>query len=77
MAQWVKNPPEMQEHQETQVWSLGQEGPLGEGMVPHSTILAWKTPWMEEPDGLQSKGSQRVRQDWLSMHNKKMHIDDT
>ena len=46
-----------------QFQSLGQEDPLQKGMAAHSSILAWKTPWMEEPSGLQSKGSQRVRQD--------------
>ena len=45
----VKNPPAMQE---TQVWSLGQEDPLEKEMVIHSSILAWKTLWAEEPDGL-------------------------
>ena len=40
--------------------SSGQEDPLGEGMATHSSILAWKIPWTEEPGGLQSFGSQRV-----------------
>ena len=48
---------------ETQVQSLGQEDPLEEGMATHSSIFAWRIPWTEEPDGLQSIGSQRVRQD--------------
>ena len=48
----------MQEQQETQVRSLGLEAPLEEGMAAHSTILAWRIPWTEEPDGLQSMGSQ-------------------
>ena len=56
----VKNPPEMQE--ETPVWSLGQEGFLEEEMASHSSILAWKIPWTEEPDGLQSVGSQSQTQ---------------
>ena len=43
--------------------SLGQEDPLQEGMVIHSSILAWKIPWTEEPGGLQSTGSQRVGHD--------------
>ena len=60
MAQWVKNPPAMQETQEMQVQSLGQEDPLEEGMATHSSILAWRSPWMEELGGLQSKGSQRA-----------------
>ena len=46
-----------------QVPSLGQEDPLEEGMATHSSILAWKIPWTEEPGGLQSMGSQRVRHD--------------
>ena len=45
---------------ETQVLSLGQEDPLEKEMAAHSTILAWKIPWTEEPDVLQSIGSQRV-----------------
>ena len=64
MAQWVKNPPAMQETQETWVQSLGQEDPLEEGMTTQSSILAWRIPWTEEPDGLQSMGPQRVRHDW-------------
>ena len=46
--------------QETQVASLGQEDPLEKGMATHSSILARRTPWTEEPDGLQSMGLQRV-----------------
>ena len=61
MAQAVMNLPAMQETQETQVRSLGWEDPLEEEMATHSSILAWKIPWTEEPDGLQSIGSQRVR----------------
>ena len=57
IAQLVKNLPTMQE---TWVQSLGQEDPLEEGMATHSSILAWRIPWTEEPGGLQSKGSQRV-----------------
>ena len=53
----------MQEPQETQVGSLGREDPLGEGMAAHSSILAWRTPWTEEPGGLQSMGSQRAGHD--------------
>ena len=48
---------------ETRVLSLGQEDPLKEEMATHFSILAWKIPWMEEPGGLQSIGSQRVRHD--------------
>ena len=50
----------MQETQETQVRSLGQEDPLEEGMVTHSSIRAWRILWTEEPGGLQSMGLQRV-----------------
>ena len=53
----VKNPPAMQE---TQVGSLNQKDPLEEGMATHSSILAWRITWTEEPGGLQSIGSQRV-----------------
>ena len=48
---------------ETWVRSLGQEDPLGKAMAPHSSTLAWKIPWMEEPGGLQSMGWQRVGHD--------------
>ena len=54
----VKNLPAMQE---TQVQSLGQEDSLEKGMAIHCSILAWRIPWTEEPGGLQSMGSQRVR----------------
>ena len=53
----------MQETQETQVQSLGQEGPLEKGMATHSSIITWTVPWTEEPGGPQSEGSQRVRHD--------------
>ena len=56
----VKNLPAMQE---TRVRSLGQEDALEKEMVTHSSILAWRIPWTEEPGGLQSTGSQRVRHD--------------
>ena len=46
--------------------SLGQEDPLEKGMAIHSSILAWKIPWTEDPGGLQSIGSQRVRNDWVT-----------
>ena len=49
--------------QETWVQSLGQEDPLEKEMATHASILAWKIPWTEEPDGLQSMGSQRVGND--------------
>ena len=63
MVQWVRNPPAMQETQEMWVRSLGQEDPLEEEMATHSNILAWTIPWTESVGGLQSTGSQRVRQD--------------
>ena len=59
----VENPPAMQQLQETQVRSLGGEDPQEEGTSTHSSILAWRIPWTEDPDGLQSIGSQRVRHD--------------
>ena len=49
---------------ETRVWSLGREDPLQKEMATHSSILAWRIPWMEDSGGLQSTGSQRVRHDW-------------
>ena len=57
VAQTVKNLLAMQE---TWVRALGQEDPLEKGMDTHSSILAWRIPWTEEPGGLQSRGSQRV-----------------
>ena len=54
----VKHVPTMRE---TWVRSLGQEDPLEKEMATHSSILAWKIPWTEDPDRLQSMGSQRVR----------------
>ena len=50
---------------ETWVWSLGQKDPLEKEMATYSSTLAWKIPWMEEPGGLQSMGSQRVGHDWV------------
>ena len=60
MAQMVKNLPAMQE---TWVRSLGWEDALEKGMTMHSSILAWRIPWTEEPGGLQSMGLHRVRHD--------------
>ena len=60
MAQWVKNPPAVPEIQEIGVRSLAWKDPLEEEMTTHSSILAWRIPWSEEPGGLQSVGSQRV-----------------
>ena len=56
MAQTVKDPPAMQE---TCVWSLSREDPLEKGMATYSSILAWRNPGTEEPDGLLSMGSQK------------------
>ena len=64
----VKNLPAMQELQEIQVWSLGQEDPLEEGTATHSSILAWRIPWTEKPGSLQPMGSQKVGHDWSDMH---------
>ena len=60
MAQAIKNLPAMWE---TGIRFLGWEDPLEEGMATHSSIPAWRIPQTEEPDGLQSTGSQRVRPD--------------
>ena len=60
VAQLAKNPPAMWE---TWVQSLDWEDPLAKEKATYSSILAWRIPWTEEPDGLQSMGSQRVRQD--------------
>ena len=60
MAQRLKRLPAMQE---PRVQFLGREDPLEKEMAIHSSTLAWKSPWMEEPDRLQSMGSQRVRHD--------------
>ena len=60
VAQTVKN---LRAMWETWVRSLGWDDPLEEGMATHSSIVAWRIPWMEEPVGLQSVGLQRVRHD--------------
>ena len=60
VAQSLKRLPAMRE---TWVQSLGQEDPLEKEMAPHSSILAWRIPWAEEPGGLQSMGLQRVGHD--------------
>ena len=61
VTQVVKNPPAIQE---TWVWSLVMEGLLENGMATHTSILSWRIPWAEEPDGLQSMGSQRIGHNW-------------
>ena len=63
VVQRLKRLPEMWE---TWVRSLGWEDPLEKAMAPHSSTLAWRIPWMEEPGGLQSTGSQRVGHDWAT-----------
>ena len=71
MAQLVKNPPAIQETQETRVLSLGQADPLEQEMATHSNILAWRILWIKEPGGLHvvhrvTKSWTRLK--WLSMH---------
>ena len=63
VAQRIKRLPTMRE---TWIWSLGRQDPLEKEMATHSSILAWRIPWMEEPSRLQSAGSQRVRHDWVT-----------
>ena len=53
--------------QETHVWSLGQEDPFEEGMTTHSSVLAWRIQWTEEPGELQPIGTQRFRHDWSDL----------
>jgi len=64
----VKNPPRRILQCRRQMWvlSLGQEAPLEKGIATHSSILAWRIPWTEEPGGLQSMGSQRVGHDLVT-----------
>ena len=64
VAQMVKNLPAMQE---TQVLSLGWEDPREKGLATYSGILVWRIPWAEAPSRLQSRGSQRVGQEWTSL----------
>ena len=73
-AQMVKHLPTMWE---TRIWSLGWEDPLEKELATHSSILAWKIPWTEEPGRLESMGSQRVGHDWvtsLSLSYKQLHL---
>ena len=51
---------------------MGQEDPLEEGMATHSSILAWRIPWTEEPGNLQSRGSKKVRHNWSDLAS--MHV---
>ena len=61
MAQWVKNLPAMQEMPEIWVQFLGQEDSLEKGMTAHFSIIAWRIPWKEEPDGLQFIGHKKSK----------------
>ena len=61
VTQSIKNLPAMLE---TWVWSLGSEDALEKGKVAHYSILTWRIPWTEEPDRLESMGSQRVGHNW-------------
>ena len=65
-----KTPPTLQE---TWVWSLGWEDPLEKGMATHSSTLAWRVPWTEEPGRLQSMGSHRVGHDWSDLALRNWH----
>ena len=71
VAQRIKNQASMQE---TQVWSLDQEDPLEKGLASHSSILAWRIPWTEGPDGLQILGSQRLGHDWVTNNFTFFHV---
>ena len=68
MPQQIKNPPTMQETQGMQVQSLSWEDPLEDEMEIHSSILAWKFPWTEEPGRQQSQELQRVGHNWATKH---------
>ena len=59
----VKNPPASAGDARDKILSLGQEDPLEKRMETHSSILAWRIPWTEDPNGLQSMGSPRVKHD--------------
>ena len=65
ISSWLRPVKNLLAMHKTQIWSLGQEDPLEKGVATHSSILAWKIPWTEEPGGLQSTGSQRVGNDWV------------
>ena len=71
IAQRLKRLPAMRE---TRVRSLGWEDPLEKEMATHSSILAWRISWTEEPGGLQSTGSQRVGQDWATSLSLYFHM---
>ena len=61
--------------QNTWVQSLGREDPLEKGMGAYSNILAWEIPWIEEPGGLQSMGSQRIRHNWATNTHTDLNIN--
>ena len=69
----VMNLPSMQE---TWVQSLGRENPLEESMATHFNMLAWRTPWTEEPGRLQSMGSQKVRHDFSDLARMHAHYNN-
>ena len=71
VAQWVKNLPAVQETLEIWARFRGQEDPLEEGTATHSSVLAWRFPWAEEPGGLQSVGRSRT---WLERGNTAQRI---
>ena len=73
VAQRLKSLPGMQE---TQVQSLGWEDPLEKEMATHSSTLAWKIPWMEQPGGIQSTGSQRVGHDRVTSLSHPLHFGE-
>ena len=72
VAQKVKNPPAMQK---TSVPFLCGEDPLEKEMATHSSILAWRISWTEEPEGLQSMGSQRVRHNWRNLAHTQTRLE--
>ena len=74
VAQMVKNPPAMQE---TQVPSLGQKDPWKRAWQPTPVFFPGESPWTEEPGGLQSIGSQRVRHDWVTKRIHKVLVIDS
>ena len=72
VAWMVKNMPAVQE---IRVQSLGQEGPLEKGRATHSSIIAWRLSWTEEPGELQSMESQRIGHDWVTwLHFISLHF---
>ena len=70
MAQQVKNLPAIQQTQEMQVGTLGQEDSLEEGIATHSSVLVWRISWTEELGRLESKGSRKVGHNWVTKHGR-------